>query len=259
MNSKLFSRFFSSPHLSFDVASLSACGLVRAENQDSIFVDTKRKVFAVMDGMGGGEAGREASRLLQTALTQAVAKKPRFDACLKAFDQAIQATQTRIHEIVVKANYRQMGTTCTLLAFDPKAGREVVIKHIGDSRVYLFRKGELTCLTPDHTVAGELSRNSPKSQFAQQLSNRQHPLSHVLTRVVGGDEPISVDELHFEILPGDDFLICTDGVHDMISNETIATAFSLPTSAEQIASQLSEAILAAGAHDNYSLIVIRSK
>ncbi len=259
MNSNFFSRFFSPLRLSFEVASMSACGLVRLENQDALLVDTKSKVFAVMDGMGGGDAGREASQLLRTALSQAVMKAHHFEACLKAFDRAIQTSHTRIHEIVVKEKYRQMGTTCTLLAFEPETGREAVIKHIGDSRVYRFRKGELTCLTHDHTVAGELSRNSPRSQFAQQLSDRQHPLAHILTRVVGNDEPILVDELRLEVLPDDDFLMCTDGVHDMISDEMMAATFSTHASAESIAAQLSDAILAAGAQDNYSFIVIRSK
>jgi PPM family protein phosphatase len=231
-------------------------GRLRSGNEDALRADAERGLFLVADGMGGHAAGEVASALV----AETVASLLR-DACeagiggegiLEEFRRAVLAAHGRIGAYSAeRPAARGMGTTLTACAIDPAGACRIA--HIGDSRLYRMRAGELRQLTHDHTwVQREVDtgRLSPAAA-------RRHPLSHILTRVLTDDaaEP-EVDLLEEPIAPGDLLVLMTDGLYNMLDDPTIAGILSrdLPLR-ERIDALIEEANRAGGA-DNITAIVV---
>jgi serine/threonine protein phosphatase PrpC len=226
-------------------ASATHQGMVRQNNEDSVFPDESGEsngpaVLMVADGMGGHVAGEVASRL---AINAAASSRLDPGDRIAAGNRAIR------EEVARQPELEGMGTTLTLVELTPEGvGR---FGHVGDSRAYLFRNGELRQLTDDHTVAAEyvaLGRIS-----ADQA--KEHPQSHMLTRCLGLTRFVNVDEFDLDLEPGDRILLCTDGLNSMVTHEGIAKGLTVGT-ADEAAWMLVEAANKAGGHDNISVIVI---
>jgi len=182
-------------------------------------------VFLVADGMGGHQAGEVASGLtvetIEEFLLNTLRRFSNLQAseaqnALKELQAALVQADARIFAETAKhPEYRGMGTTLTL-AF--AVSWTLFIAHAGDSRCYLFSKGELHQLTRDHTMTAELIRHgalSPENQA-------RHPYRHVVTNVLGGDEPgVQVELNRLDLHPGDVLLLCSDGLTEMVSNDGI--------------------------------------
>lgn len=221
-------------------------GNVRSDNEDSVFPTTSGSgpgplVMMVADGMGGAAGGEVASRI-------AVDTASASDSDIA--DRVLEANQAILHHADEHPRLRGMGTTMTVFELS-EADHLARFAHVGDSRAYLLRDGELTQLTEDHTVVNMYVRTGQLSP--EEVSH--HPQRSLLTRVVGIEEDLDVDTGNLTLEPGDRLLICSDGVNAMIDDEAIASALSAP-SAEEAAWLLVEKANAAGGHDNITALVI---
>ena len=239
-----------------DVAFASECGLVRRENQDNVVVDPKTLVFCVADGMGGGEAGGEASASICRNVDSALHERASFADRVRLVDDAIHRADSEIRAVSAAAGYRPMGTTVAVLVSDGK--RIAAVGNVGDSRVYRLRDGKLCQLTRDHTLTAEiLSHRLP--QGAKPLADvRALALSHVLTRAVGvGQERLKVDWRRVDVKEGDVMLLCSDGVHGSVLPSELAAAVAAGGGAKEILGRICSLVVAAGARDNYSVVVVK--
>lgn len=221
-------------------------GLVRESNQDAVYPPSSGSgpgpvLLAVADGMGGHVAGDVASR---TALAAATA--PDVDGPKERLVAGNLAITERIAE---DPSLRGMGTTMTLARVGPDGAVE--IGHVGDSRAYLYREGELRRLTVDHTVVQELVE---LGQISEEQADR-HPQRHLLTRVLGLG-PVEVDEVSLRLHPGDRLLLCSDGLTGMVEEDDIAAVLGGAADPEEAVWDLVEAANRAGGVDNVSVVVL---
>lgn len=231
--------------MKYQWASATHTGLVRANNEDAVYPansgsSTGDSLFIVADGMGGHVAGEVASRIAVETAADIVGNPGR---------RVIGANHALLLEVASNPDLAGMGTTMTVL----EIGQDEVarIAHVGDSRAYLLRDGELRQLTIDHTVAAEYVA-------AGQLSPEEaqnHPQRNMITRALGLTQNLMVDEIEEPLVPGDRFLLCSDGVNSMLNDQEIADQLAAHT-AEEAAWGLVEAANAAGGHDNISVVVI---
>jgi protein phosphatase len=191
-------------------AVASDTGRRRRRNEDNYVVAPP--LFAVADGMGGAQAGEVASRLAASAL-QAGDSDGREG--LDRVDALIQEANRRIFDRASNDPAASgMGTTMTVALVE---GMTVAIGHVGDSRAYLVRGEQMEQLTDDHSLVAELQKSGKLSEQEAQM----HPQRSVITRAVGTDPDVDVDRFTIEAQEGDVFLICSDGLTDMVEDEEI--------------------------------------
>ena len=238
-------------------AGRSDVGKVRPGNEDAFFADNERGVFIVADGMGGHVAGEVASQIVTEtvgpgvchAIGEGLSAADLEDRVLELIEEANQAILQRAESEPEK---RGMGTTLTLLALVP--GSEYLIEQVGDSRGYLLRDGLLNQITRDHTVVQQqVDRGALTPEQA-----RDHPLSHILTRALGTEANVEADTFADTTQAGDIFLLCSDGLSGMLSDEVIEAILSTPTDdLQDVADALVDAANAAGGLDNVTAVVVK--
>ncbi|MBQ6137478.1 MAG: serine/threonine-protein phosphatase [Kiritimatiellae bacterium] len=238
-------------------ASLSDRGLVRADNQDHVVAYRGRASFCVADGMGGGEGGAKASELVCRHFVKAVVARRGFADRIRRVAEAIDRANADIRDFADGAGYRQMGSTVAALVLDEGASFQAIVAHVGDSRVYRYRAGVLEQLTRDHTMASELTRRACGATAAAALAGRTSVLSHVLTRAIGIEDTVKVDWRRVDFRAGDQFLVCSDGVYDMIDHDGIRKAFAQGGRPRDVVERLAAGVVRGGAADNYSIVVLR--
>lgn len=221
----------------YDSTAVSDVGLARQDNQDAVYVDFSKHVFCVADGMGGGAAGELASRILCTEVSRCQFGWLSLEETAGVVDAAVRRANARIRQIVAEKGYASMGTAMAILLFNPNDPSQVAIGHVGDSRVYRRRSVKLQAMTRDH---------------------RKSAFSHLLTRAVGAADEVEVEWTQASVRKGDCWLVCTDGVHDMLPDSTINGILSRGGSASAIANRVSDAVRRAGARDNFTFCVVRT-
>jgi PPM family protein phosphatase len=187
--------------------ALTDTGRKRRHNEDVYVVDPP--IFAIADGMGGAKAGEVAAALAADALRGEGGSGE--DTLVDLIQEANRRVYERAAEDAAKSG---MGTTMTVALLED--GR-VRIGHVGDSRAYLIRDGELSQLTDDHSLVGELVRSG---KLAPEDADT-HPQRSVITRVLGTDPEVDVDTITIETRSGDLFLLCSDGLYSMVGNDRI--------------------------------------
>ncbi len=221
-------------------------GRQRTANEDSFFATAP--VFAVADGMGGAQAGEVASRIAVESFEPRQPSRGSPEAHLRAI---AETANQRIHELARRDSSRSgMGTTLTAAIVE---GDEVSFAHVGDSRAYVYRDGELRMLTSDHSLVEELRRQG-------RLTSEQaedHPQRSIITRALGPEDEVEVDTLTFSARPGDVFLICSDGLTTMLRDEAIATALADAPDLDRAARRLVDAANEAGGRDNITVVAFR--
>lgn len=227
-------------------------GCKRSHNEDDFLIDDKNFVFAVADGVGGLGGGEIASHLALAKFKRQFASSSRKmlkPSCAKRITRAIEYANTAVFSYGNQHNKR-IATTLALLVLSQ---RQVHLANVGDSRIYVWRKDKLEQLTTDHTVRQEMVANGLMEQ--DDPTNRE--VDHVITRAVGAQSSVVADLTAWAIQQQDLYLICSDGITSMLSDEKIAKILHTMTSVEQAGSELIENAKAAGGRDNITLILLR--
>lgn len=234
----------------------SETGAVRKDNQDSVFVDKAKTVFCVADGMGGGAEGATASRFVCEEIEKTVAAKTLAER-MAVVEAAVAAANDRIRAYAKERDFKQMGSTVAVLLLDPSDSRRAAICHIGDSRIYRIRRRTAELLTHDHTIGGQLGELTTGITAAG-FKSRTNPLAHVLTRAIGGADKVEGEWKRIDVADGDRFLICSDGVHDVVSDARIGVILSCPDGLKEVSRRLAEEVVRHGAPDNFSYVMVET-
>lgn len=238
-------------------------GRTREHNEDNFLVDKKLNLFIVADGMGGHAAGEVASSVAVREVRRIVSESREVienyaqeenavgrQEVLRLIEQSIHHACARIFEMAQESpDRRGMGTTLCLLII---VGRRGFIGHVGDSRIYLLRTGQVHQLTEDHSLVNELikrGRLKPGDVF-------DSPYKNAVTRAVGVYESVEVDTLDFDILPGDNFLLCSDGLSCYLDNDTTRQILGAEN-VKEIPDRFIELANNAGGKDNITSVVVR--
>ena len=241
------------PSVEFGVTS--DIGKIRNENQDTfgvfpdVSVRTDGRLFVVADGMGGHKGGKNASEMAVKIIGKVYLANEAMDIEKRLHDAFQTANETIVRESSENVDLSGMGTTCVVLAVK---GNSVHIAHIGDSRAYRVSTGMITQLTRDHTAVAEMQRR--KILTADEA--RIHPERSVLYRALGTRMPAEVDYLPaFDLVVGDRFVLCTDGLTNMVEDDKIRDCVE-QYSPQEACDELVRLANLRGGHDNITLIVV---
>jgi protein phosphatase len=219
-------------------------GRVREGNEDEKLVDQRMGLYAVADGMGGHQAGEVASQTALEALRAAVSSgTPIREAITKANDAVLERSAG-------DERLRGMGTTMTAATL--AAGGTLLIGHVGDSRAYLVRDGELRQVTEDHSLVEEMVRDGELTPEQAEV----HPRRSVITRALGIEPGVEVDMYPVELQEGDRVLLCSDGLTGMVRTEDIAAILQREPDPQRAANALVDEANKAGGEDNITVVLL---
>ena len=230
-------------------AAVSHVGKIRANNQDSGYAGAH--LFVVADGMGGHAGGDVASAIAAKRVAEADTDYPSARDAEFALQQALIAANSLLAETVFEhSELTGMGTTVSAVL---RVGNELALAHIGDSRIYRFRDGELVQITADHTFVQRLvdsGRITPEEAAV-------HPRRSVLMRVLGDvDAAPEIDTGIFDTKPGDRWLLCSDGLSSYVADDKMAAILSTVRTAQGAADRLVKESLDHGAPDNVTVVLV---
>ncbi|MHB8801005.1 MAG: Stp1/IreP family PP2C-type Ser/Thr phosphatase [Thermoanaerobaculia bacterium] len=242
---------------------LTDVGRKRKHNEDAYLLDAERGLFVVADGMGGHAAGEVASRLTVESIQEFIAGTEddhdntwpfgynnRYSVDGNRLSTAVERANEKVMRAVVnRPELKGMGTTVVAALFDEK---RATLVHVGDSRAYLLRDAELRRLTDDHSWVQE----QVNAGILSEEEARSHPLKNVVTRALGGGAHVAVDLIEIPVGDGDRFLLCSDGLTGMVSDEELTEALSSSRSLEQIVRGLIDLANERGGVDNITAITV---
>jgi PPM family protein phosphatase len=221
-------------------------GRARAENEDNAYA--RPPLYVVADGMGGAQAGEVASALAVEEFRQGLGADGTAEQRLT---ERVQAANRRIYETAhEKLEHEGMGTTLTAVYLDDT---NLAVAHVGDSRAYIFRGGELVRLTHDHSLVEELIRRgklTPEQAAA-------HPQRSIITRALGIEPEVEVDTWTYPMRAGDIVLLCSDGLTSMIDEPRIAAVLAEQPDLNAAGERLIADANAAGGRDNITVVLFR--
>jgi serine/threonine protein phosphatase PrpC len=241
-------------------------GRKREHNEDNFLVDKKLSLFVVADGMGGHASGEVASHIAVHELRNAIEAKQdliegflrqdnsvRSQEILSLLETAVQGAGAAIFARgKLEQEKRGMGTTISALLL---VGDRGFVAHVGDSRIYLLRQAQVIQLTEDHSLINELIRRGKVTKDSLGRSPYS-AYKNAVTRAVGVYETVQVDTIDFDILPGDQFLVCSDGLHSYLDDEKIKEHF-VSEEITVIPKQFIDLANEAGGQDNITAIALR--
>jgi serine/threonine protein phosphatase PrpC len=228
------------------VGARTDVGRVRQGNEDSYMVHDP--LYAVADGMGGHQGGEVASKIALETLGR-LTLEPSGDTAPSLVDAVRQANRDVLEKAATDPGLHGMGTTLTALV---TGGERVLLAHVGDSRAYLMRDGQMDQLTEDHTVVEGLVREGRLTPQEAEI----HPQRSILTRALGVDGDIEVDETTHDVRPGDRILLCSDGLTGMVSEQEIQRIMAELEDPQRAAEALVDAANDAGGQDNITAVVL---
>jgi PPM family protein phosphatase len=223
-------------------------GLFRERNEDAYLAEDP--LFAVADGLGGHLGGEVASRVALERLSEVARDDGPENGIPERLREGMHEANRAVHDRASKdRRLTGMGTTLTAVI----AGKDrIFLAHVGDSRAYLFRGGDLRLLTEDHTLVQRMVREGRLTPEQAEI----HPQRSVLTRALGIDDQLEVDQATLETTAGDRLLLCSDGLTGMVEDEEILKILSAHTDPQAASDALVEAANAAGGQDNITTIVL---
>jgi protein phosphatase len=221
-------------------------GRQRRDNEDSAMAQAP--VFAVADGMGGARAGEVASQLAIETFEQGLPESGSSEELLA--ERVREANRAIYDKAATEPELQGMGTTLTAAYLDDA---HLSIAHVGDSRAYLFRDGELQRLTQDHSLVDELVRRGKLTE--EQAA--EHPQRSIITRALGIEPDVEVDTWSYPVRAGDVLLLCSDGLTSMISDNRMAEVLGAAPSLERAAGELIGEANEAGGRDNITVVLFR--
>jgi len=239
--------------LEISFAGKTDVGRKRSNNEDIFAIEPNLGFCLVADGLGGAAAGELASRIfLETALDVF----GQADSSTAAeVSKKIQISFNMANENILKHTqinpaHKGMGCTAELMAFYEEG---FVLGHIGDSRTYRYRNGRFMRITRDHSLVQD---QIDKGVIAPENA-RNHPMRNVIHKAVGIDNQVELDIVKSKVLPRDQYLLCSDGLTDMVEDEKILRALKMDLTLDQKVEQLIEMALSAGGRDNVSVVLLK--
>ena len=242
---------------------LTHVGRQRQHNEDAFLVEDRARLFLVADGMGGHAAGEIASRIAVDSITEFILHTKEDDGTWPhAYDEqfrrstnrlmaAVRMANTRVLEAMRKdARLRGMGTTVVACLAEDNT---VSVAHVGDSRAYLIREGQLSRITNDHSWVFE----QVQAGMLTESEAEKHPLRNVITRALGGALQVTPDASEIEARPGDVFLLCSDGLTGMVpESEILRVVTANSGNLQQACEQLIDAANERGGLDNVTAVLV---
>ncbi len=243
--------------------ALTDVGMKREHNEDSFLINEELGLYVVCDGMGGHAGGETASRLaVQTVERELLSARLRNDSpyaskanladspMAGAVREAVEGACAAVFRTSkLNPELHGMGTTCICLVIN---GAHALVGHVGDSRAYLVREGGVLQLSEDHSLVNEQVRAGLLTPDEARVSR----LKNIITRSVGFEEDVLVDVMGVETKPGDRFLLCSDGLSNLVENEEICEALSTDTTLETIATALIQLANDRGGDDNSTAVLV---
>ncbi|MHB1676911.1 MAG: PP2C family protein-serine/threonine phosphatase [Sulfuriferula sp.] len=257
-----YSRMKLRTHL--EIASATDAGVVRTFNEDSIAIDQELGLLVLADGMGGYKAGNVASTMATSLVVDEL--KNQFGNGASQFlrksnqpaqaSEAVRAALEKANQLIfrtaqIEEKYHGMGTTIVLMLFHDAGA---TIAHVGDSRLYRWRRGFFELLTYDHSLLQEQVALGMISFVDARYSHNRN----LVTRALGVETGINMDVRDIDVLPGDIYLLCSDGLNDMVDDFNIELAVrELQANLPLMATQLVQMANDNGGHDNVSVILAK--
>ena len=225
--------------------------MVRTSNEDSCIANLRSGIFVVADGMGGHAAGEIASQIAASTVEEGLSGRQRGSNMEDLLQTAVQKANSRVFETQrMKPEYRGMGSTLTVLTF---LENRYYIAQVGDSRAYLFRDETLNQLTQDHSLVWPLFESGILAK--EDLS--RHPQKNLITRSIGTHSEVEADLQTGHVFEGDIFLLCSDGLTDVLSDQDISQIMSASDGDPQ---EISEILVreanSGGGPDNVTVVVV---
>ncbi len=241
--------------LQWRIAAETNTGCQRQHNEDCYFISPDEHMFAVADGMGGVAAGAVASKLAIEAIDKFwIKSSPDLQKSTGIQEWLNEAIHKANHDICQMSrknvNMRGMGTTL-IIAVQSKSNL-LQIAHVGDSRAYLIREGKLTLLTADHSVVQEMVTAGRLTREQARMS----PYRHLITRCLGHEPEVQIDQTLVRIRPQDRVLLCSDGLTAVLHDKDIEKVLQKGGKPDKICHELVQETLEAGAPDNVTVVVI---
>ncbi|MEK7745735.1 MAG: Stp1/IreP family PP2C-type Ser/Thr phosphatase [Elusimicrobiota bacterium] len=249
--------------LTLDIYGKTDLGCVRERNEDNLIIDETLGLLVVADGMGGHNSGEVASQTAVDTILQCARQMLSGSKIIVPDGDHSRPVRSRQLEYMVQtANMmifekgrafpkdHGMGTTVVAVLLDPKS---LTVAHVGDSRLYRHRAGALEQITDDHSLVMDQVRQGLITREQAEHSN----LQNILTRALGTEEKVVVDVAEHPVLPGDSFLLCSDGLTKMVSEADTAQALERCRTAQEAVDALIEAARGAGGVDNVTVVIAR--
>ena len=230
--------------MEIEAIGLTDTGRVRARNEDSLLIDPIASLFAIADGMGGHAAGDVASQTAIAAFANSFIETRNAIQAMQAANRAL------IERVMNEPDKTGMGTTLTGFTIYQNS---LFGAHVGDSRLYLLRRGTLTQITRDHTVAQDMI----ESNALTKREAMQHPLSAMLTRSLGSRLHVDADLLDEKLEVDDMLLLCSDGLTSMVNDDEVCAILDQRKELGLIAVELVDAANVRGGLDNISVGLVR--
>jgi len=242
---------FRSDGLRIEYGARSDQGMVRTSNEDSCIANLKSEIFLVADGMGGHAAGEIASQIAAATVEEVVSSRRSGPKMEDHLQLAVQKANMRVYETQrLKPEYRGMGSTLTVLTF---LENRYYLAQVGDSRAYLFRDESLNQLTRDHSLVWPLFESGILSK--EDIS--RHPQKNLITRSIGTHPEVEADIQSGIAYEGDLFLLCSDGLTDVLSDQDILQILAGDDkNPQEICETLVRAANSGGGPDNVTVVII---
>ncbi len=241
--------------LKWRVAAKTDAGCQRQRNEDTFYVSPDNRLFVVADGMGGAAGGAKASKLAVETIEKEWKENP-------APKDGTEKIRQWLIEAVAKANkaifeeresnviLKGMGTT--IVAAVQSGNRLIQIAHVGDSRAYLLRDGKSTLLTNDHSVVHEMVRAGRLTE----AQARTNPYKNLITRCLGHEEKVEIDQIPVEVEAKDWIVLCSDGLSTVLLDDQICDVVNKKSEPDVVCDELVKQTLDGGAPDNVTVVAI---
>lgn len=237
-----------------EFAVISDIGLLRKQNEDHYLAMESCGLFAVCDGMGGHKGGEVASRLAVDCIREYIENEVSasyIENPVAVINNAIQKANFVIwSEGQENPEWHEMGTTITAALV---INKQMSIANVGDSSLYIWRNENLKKLTRDHTLAEQMVSDG----IIKQEEKRNSAYNHILTRALGVQQTVQIDNFEISLNQGDTILLCSDGLSDMLDEDEILAILQSDSSVQRLARKLLDAALAKGGYDNITIILLR--
>lgn len=246
-------------------AGLTDVGLQREHNEDSYAVVSDHDLFVVADGMGGHQAGDVASKIATQTLREFFESAASEEVTWPfSFDPSLSEEENRLVTSIRLANrnicelgnsssdHQGMGTTIVAALFSPRRAR-IYIAHVGDSRAYRVRKGNIEQVTRDHSLVNDYLAAMPDMSDEQ----RSELPKNVITRALGMQEQVAIDVGAFDAQPGDIYLLCSDGLSGMVDDEELCRIITSAPDLDRACRQLINTANEHGGEDNITAVALR--